>query len=210
MSSIWISLVFLLLGTGKSENNYFEGWIKYNHDLILKSTNIDSIELKKFLGTGSTLYFKERNYLHTYDGSLFIQDSYRKDENRAYFKKNKSDTSFWIDCGTPGDEIIEFSFTPRKEEILGMVCDELKIYYKEKIVCDYYNSDSLKINPDWFKNFIKDGQNQIDQKEKAICLKHKTEYAGFIVIETAISFSREKIDEKIFKLSSKEILIEQE
>jgi hypothetical protein len=36
------------------------------------------------------------------------------------------------------------------------------------------------------------------------------EYADFIIIETAVSISREKLNDEIFKLPPKEILIEQE
>jgi len=209
---MWTLLFILSLSfqDNVSATNYFEGWIKYKHDLILKNTNIDSMRLKEFVGSGSTLFFKEGNYLHKYNDGPIIQDSYRKEDNKAYFKLNKNDTTFWVDCGKQGDEILKFSFTPKKEKILGIDCDELIIYYKDKITSDYYNSDLFGINPDWFKNFILDGQNQIDQKEKAICLKHKTEYANFIIIETAVSFSKEKIDERIFKISPNEILIEQE
>jgi len=209
---MWAFLfVFLSLYQHKnSETNYFEGWIKYKNDIVLKNRNIDSLKLKEFVGDGSTLYFKEGNYLHTYEGGPMMKDLYKKEDNKAYFKLNNSDTTFWVDCKKPGDEILKISFTPKKEKILGIDCDELVIYYKDKISTDYYNDDKFGINPDWFKNFIMDGQDQIDQKEKAICLKHKTEYSGFIIIETAISYSKEKIKEEIFKISPKEILVERQ
>ncbi len=203
-------IAFLSFQNSVSDTNYFEGWIKYKHDLIVKNTDIDSMQLKEVVGSGSTLFFKEGNYLHKYNDGPIMQDSYRKEDNRAYFKMNKNDTIYWVDCRKQGDEILKFSFTPKKEKILGIDCDELIIYYKGKITTDYYNSDLFGINPDWFKNFIRDGQNQIDQKEKAICLKHKTEYANFIIMETAVSFSKEKIDERMFKITPNEILIEQE
>jgi hypothetical protein len=209
---IWtnLALIFLFPATKPEANNYFEGKVVYKHSIIIKNKKVDSVALKEFVGSGSTLYFKEGNYLHTYDGGFFVRDIYRKDDNKGYFKTGPNDTSYWIDCGKRGDQIIKFAFTPKKEKILGIDCDELVIYYNDNIVTDYYNPDSLRINPDWFKNFKLDGQDQIDQKEKSIVLKHKTEYADFIIIKTAISYTREEVDGTIFKLSPGEILIERE
>jgi hypothetical protein len=207
---MWLIIFFFLqpFSDKINQTDYFEGWIKYKHEIVLKNRNIDSVQLQEFIGEGSTLYFKEGNFMHTYRGGAMIQDLYRKDDNKAYFKINNGDTTFWVDCGKPGDEILKISFTPKKEKVLGIDCDELIIFYKNKISTDYYNSEKFGINPNWFKNFILDGQDQIDQKEKAICLKHKTEYSNFIVIQTATAYSKEKIDEKIFKISSNEILVE--
>ena len=209
---MWTLLVILSLAfqNAPSEPNYFEGWIKYKHDIVLKNRNLDSLALKEFVGEGSTLFFKEGNYLHKFEGGFFIQACYRKDDNKQFFKKDMSDTSYWVDCGKAGDAILRLSLIPNKEKIIGVDCDELSIYYEDKIIKDYYNSELFGINPDWFKNYKLDGQNQIDEKEKAVCLMRKTEYADFIVIERAVSFSKEKVDEKIFKQSPNEILVQQE
>lgn len=207
----WTISCFISFSLGNSafDNNYFEGRITYKHEIVSKNSELDSSLLIKILGRGSTLFFKEGNFLHKYDGGLFKQDLYNKKNNKIYITKVDSDTTFWSDCGMPGDTILNFSFTPKKEKILGIDCDELIIYFKNKTESDYYNSDSIRINPDWLKNFKFDGENLIDQKEKAIFLKHKTEYPNFILVETATGFYREKLDESIFEIAPNQILIEQ-
>ena len=216
MNSIIISTVLILLTSiscsteyKSSNSEYFEGNVTYKHDIFSKNTMLDSSALRSMFGFGSTLTFKEGSYLHKYDGGLINEDLYRKEDNKMYFKKFGSVTTFWVDCGTPGDKIIKFAFTPKKEKILGIECDELMIYYQNKIVSDYYNSDSLKINSEWFKRYVLDGEYIIDQKEKSISLKHKTEYANFIIIETATKIHRENVNDSSFNIASNEILVEQ-
>lgn len=204
----FLNLVFVLFGNPETKTDYFEGKVNYKHEVIIKNMNLDSSLIKKIIGEGSTLFFKDGNYMHDYNGGLFRRDLYRREDNKIYFWKYDSDTCYWIDCGKAGEEIVELLFTPNKEKILGIQCDELVIHYKDKIVSDYFNSDSLTINPDWFKNYKLDGQHIIDEKEKAICLKNKIEYPEFIFFQTAVSFSREKIDGRIFELPPGAIFIE--
>jgi hypothetical protein len=80
---IWGSLLFIFLSieTKQDVNDYFEGKIVYKNDVIIKNSKMDSTGLKQFVGRGLTLYFKEGNYLHTYDGGFLVKDVYRKDDN---------------------------------------------------------------------------------------------------------------------------------
>jgi hypothetical protein len=202
-----ISCFILVLCEFKPDKTlYFEGTVTYKYDVMSKNAQFDSVWLRSLIGHGSTLFFKEGNYMHRYLGGLTRYDLYRKEDNKVYSKLTGNDTLFWTDCSKPGDEVMKFSFTPKKENILGVLCDELIIYYKGRTITEYYNSDSLKINPVWFTNFLRDGQNLIDKKEKAIFLKQKVEYPDFKITITATAFSREPIDEIIFKLSAGEIV----
>ena len=189
-------------------NNYFEGTISYKIDRIVKNSTADPTSLSDLFGTSSILFFKQGDFLEKYKGSLVTQELYKKQDNKMYFKRNYSNTFFWNDCGKPGDRILKFELNPKKEKILGIDCDELIIYYDDRIESDYYNADLFSINPDWFKNFILNGENEIDQKEQAVCLKHKIEYPGFIIVITATSFSRQKVNDNIFQIPPGEVLIE--
>jgi hypothetical protein len=123
-------------------------------------------------------------------------------------KKRGNDTIFWYDCGLAGDKINKSLFTKKKETILGITCDELIIRYEDRTESQYYNSDSISINPSWFKRFTLDRENYIDEKEKSIYLKNKIDYSYFSFTQTATKISRGHIDNKIFEIPSNAILFE--
>lgn len=141
---------------------------------------------------------------------MFEFDLYNKADNKMYLKKRNNDTIYWSDCGIPGKKIKNFKFTAGKENILGIVCNQLIIQYEKTAQVHYYNSDSILTNPAWFTNFKLDGENVIDQKEKSIFLKSENEYDHFTMISRAVKISREKIPEKIFKIPANAILIKDE
>lgn len=201
-------LLFSLNGKGQIKK-YFEGKIIYTPELISNNEKVDTGYLKKLFGNSVTLYFKEGNYCHIFDGGMFEFDIYRKKDNKFYIKQRGNDTIFWKNCGTPGDKIEKFTFSKNKEKILGINCDELIIQYKDRSESHYYNSDSILTNPKWFKAFTLNGENLIDEKEKSIYLKNKIDYGYFQIIQTAINISREKIPAAVFDIPANSILHEQ-
>jgi len=203
-----LSFTFLLVSVVTNAQNYFEGKIVYEHKFKAKVSNINLQVLKNYLGNGSTLLFKQGNYYHKYNGGQYEFDLYIRTDNKAYLKKRNNDTIFWSDCTRPGDEILDFKFIPKKEKILGITCNQLVIKYKGRSEVHYYNSDSVLTNPEWFKDFERNGQNRIDEKEKSIFLKNESEFEKFIMISSAIKISREPIDEKIFTIPASAILVE--
>jgi hypothetical protein len=182
--------------------------ITYRFDLVPKNENIEAASLKNIFGNGYTLIFKQGNFFHTYDGGSIEFDMYKKEDNKAYVKERGNDTIFWYDCRKPGEKINKFLFTKNKETILGIACDELMIRFDDKTESQYYNSDSILINPGWFKGFMLDGESEIDEKEKSIYLKNKIDYPYFLFTQTATKISREAIDDKIFEIPSTAILFE--
>jgi hypothetical protein len=192
----------------KENNNYFEGIITYRVDIEISNFLIDSTLIRKAVGSTSQLFFKEGNYIETNDGGQFSKTIYRKQDNKEFTEKTGTDTSIWTDCSRTGDKILKLELNPKKEKVLGIDCDELIIYYNNRTESDYYNSDSFHINPNWFTNYVKDGENEIDLKEQAVCLKHKVEYPGFTFILSATSFSRRELDDNIFRLPFNQVMVE--
>ncbi|MDZ4759353.1 MAG: hypothetical protein SGJ10_14600 [Bacteroidota bacterium] len=107
-----------------------------------------------------------------------------------------------------GQKILKFEIKPHSERILGIDCDELITYYENKTVSFYFNSDTLRINPNWYKNITALDKNINTQKMKAVYLKYKIEYTDFIASVAATSISRQMIDDKIFAVPKNKILIE--
>src|SRR5690348_6056053 len=78
--------------------SYFEGTITYQFTFKADKIPNPNDALTPYLGKGSTLFFKEGNYRHEYDGGLFEYDIYNKQDNKLYLKKRNNDTLYWTDC----------------------------------------------------------------------------------------------------------------
>jgi hypothetical protein len=206
-----IGILLFLSCTSSSKlesNNFFEGRIIYKNEFIFKTNEIDTNSIIKFFGKTADLYFKEGNYVEKYDDGDMLEQLYRKQDNKIYIKRNQSDTLFWMNCGRPGKSILRFELNPTKETILGIVCDELITYYENKTVSFYFNSDTLKINPDWYSTFTLTNKNINTQKMKSIYLKYKIEYPNFIASVIATSISQQMLDSRLFTIPKNKILVE--
>jgi hypothetical protein len=210
MTRACISAILLVAITAcnSQTGKYFEGKITYRFDLVSGNEKVDS-SLKRVFGNGSVLTFKQGSYHHKYIGGLIEFDIYNREDNKAYIKTRGNDTIFWFDCGRGGDKPKKFQFAAKKEKVLGILCDELVIKYEDKTESQYYNADSIAIDPGWFARFKRDDENVIDEKEKSIYLKSKTDYGDFLFIETATKVGREAVDSKVFKIPANAILSEQ-
>jgi hypothetical protein len=204
-----LSFLFFTNAFSQSKKKYFEGEIFYEVKVETQKRGMDTAKLYDLFGKHTMLTFKEGNYRIKNDGKLISEQMYLRATNKFYFIKASNDTIHWNDCATKGDSILKMVHNPKKVKILGIVCDELIFYYADRIVSDYYNQNLFEINPTWFKNFTRDNENIVDEKEKAVCLKHKIEYNGFTYIQTAVGFNRKNINNNIFALPANSILIEE-
>lgn len=212
--TIKILIIALLLNcnlnTYSQSNKFFEGTISYRYSF--KDAKIPNPEkvLTPYIGLGSTLYFKEGNYRHEYDGGMLEYDLYNRTDNKFYFKKRNSDTLFYNDCSVRGDSILNFVYTPKADTVMNIVCDRLAIEYRDKTEIHYYNSDSISIDPEWFKNFKMDDEYLIDKKEKSIFLKSENDLEYFTVISAAEKVSVSRVDMNKFTIPSNVILVRQD
>lgn len=194
----------------KAQNpDYFEGTITYKGDFIRKTNKYDSIILKAFAGETSTIYVKEGNCLEIVDGGITTRLLYRKDMNRFYRERFNSDTVYWTRCDQPGQKILKLEKIPNVEKILGIDCDELKVYYENRTVTYYYNSNSLRTNPEWFKNSTSFNENIYSREMKSVNLKSIIEYKDFVIIQTAIKITRQVLDNSIFEILNKPLIEDQ-
>ena len=209
---IFLGLIVLLSNTVKpkehksSNTNYFEGIILYKSDFIKKTNKFDSATLALISGRPNTFYTKEGNFLTTIENGITTRLLYRKDQNKFYREKFNSDSVYWTRCDQPGQKILKFTKTSKVEKILGIECDELKVYYENKTVSYYYNSDTLKLNPEWHKKFTFYNQNFYSQEMKSYYLKSVVELKDFISIETATKISAQKISDNVFKIPNKPLV----
>ncbi|WP_294674994.1 hypothetical protein [uncultured Fluviicola sp.] len=193
---------------GRSQSSFFEGRMTFKNEFVIKSNKTNLRDLEEFFGLKTEFFFKDGNFLERYDSGYMLEQLYLKEENRTYFRKDKSDTLYWLDSGLPGQKIRKIEINPKKEKILGIECDEMITYYDNKTVSYYFNSDTLRINPDWYKNFTSTNKHLNSRKMKAIYLKYKIENADFIATVVATSISHQKVKDDLFIIPEHRFLVE--
>lgn len=214
MKSIYIftvsAVIFLFLNSCSSKKApYFEGVIEYENQFIAKNNNIDTIALRVIFGKNASLYFKEGNFFEKYNDGVMLEQLYIQKSNKNYIKKNNPDTLYWVDCHKSSESILKWKINKNTTEILGIPCDELVTYYKNKTISIYYNSDSLPINPEWYSKFNYSNKSFVTNKMKSMYLRYKIEYPDFVAIVTATSISRQKVDPRTFEIPKGKVLIEE-
>jgi hypothetical protein len=209
-SSLWFHLLFILLPVLASGQNYFQGEIHYSREIKAKSKKVNLPMAYQTIGKGTTLLFKDGNFRHNYDGGIFEFELYNRFENKLYLKRRENDTIYWHDCSKGGSSIKNLETLVQRKKVLGILCDEIRIQYPDHIKVEYYNSDSVKINPQWFADFKRDDQYKIDAIQNSIFLRSETDFPLITIILEAIKIERKKIDMNLFKIPKDAILKENE
>ena len=206
---IFAFTLFITIGCVGQSQKFFEGEIIYKFDFKSDRVKDPSKLLTPIIGVGSTLYFKEGNYRHDYEGGIMEFDIYNREDNKMYEKKRNNDTIYWSDCGIVSNNILDTLFKSKTDTVMGIICDQFAVRYKKGSEVHYYNSDSIRINSEWFKDFKLNDEYLIDLKEKSIYLKSKNFFDFFELIETATKISRQTIDIEKFKIPKNSILVQE-
>ena len=210
-------LITFLITTGvacthhpkKTAGKYFEGKVTYKSTVSYMKEDSDKVYSGELYN--STFYFKEGNWKQVYDNGPIYEEIFITKENKSYVKKASRDTLFYIDERTPGDSIEKYEIHEGVAKIMGISCNELKIWYKDKTASYYYNPDYLKLNKAWFKDFINFNKNFTTEKMGTLFLRYKVELNNKrTIFITATGISEEEIDDKEFKLPGHKVLAKYE
>lgn len=193
-----------------SGQSYFEGKIHYAYEINIKSKKLDLKRLQETLGKGSTLLFKDGNFRHNYEGGTFEFEIYNKRDNRLYMKKRDNDTIYWYDCSLGGKKIRDLTVSKQKKKVLDIMCDQLTIGYPEYNKVEYYNNDSIRIDPQWFAAFKRDEQYKVDAIERSIFLRSEVNYPAARIVSEATKIQHEAVSMDVFEIPSNAILLKKE
>lgn len=208
---LFFCLIFIVAAHSGFTQGYFEGRIWYMNEVSTKSSRIDMKKLQNLVGRGSILTFKSGNFRHDYDGGEIEFDLYRQAENRFYVKERGNDTIFWYDCSRGGKQIKDIKRVPATEtKVLNIICEQLNVIYPNYSKVEYYNSDSISVNPEWFAEFKRDDQYKIDAIEKSIFLRSHLDYPAFSIVSTATAIEREPVGNDSFQIPESAILVQKD
>jgi hypothetical protein len=200
-------LLFLICCNNKTSTpKYFEGKVVYQNSARSKDSNIKSEDIIRLSGNFSSFYFKNGNYKQLYDAQGLKEELYIQKSNTLYLSSNNTDTFSKHEASIPGDTIEQYILNKNKETILGISCDELIVRDKKKTMTYYFNSDSLKINPEWFSKYTELNKNFTTKKMGALFLKCKIELPELIFEITATKIVHERLDDAIFELPQNAII----
>ncbi len=213
MNRLRLSTFLLFFGSIACSNEhkppnpkYFEGTVTYKGDFIRKTDKYDSATLALLTVQTTTLYTKEGNYLVIVESGITTRLLYRNKENKVYRQRFNSDSVYWSRCDQPGQKILKIEKKSNVESILGIECDEFKVFYENRTVTCYYNPDTLKSNPDWYKNSTSYNENIYSSEMKSLNLKSVIEYKDFVIIQTAININGQKLDDTLFEIPKKPLV----
>jgi len=193
----------------ESDEEYFEGVIEYSIDYKLINTSISKEKLKRFLGTKIIRSFRKGNWRDEYynDKGALVRISILNQTNKKYYYEMLgNDTVYYSDINITNynTTIEQLSDTT----ISNHECWTIKSLsvrdcsQSDTVESVFYISKQLKVDSDWFANYIDGGYNEIYKIAPGISIASEHTNADFIQIRKLVSKRNEKIDDSEFKVES--------
>ena len=88
------------------------------------------------------------------------------------------------------------------------MCDQLKVEYDNHTTFEYYNADSIRIDPGWFADFKRGDQYKIDDIQRSIFLRSERHYPAAVIISEAVKVQPELLDAALFEVPREAILLQ--
>ena len=186
----------------------FEGIIEYEQSYSNNKTNLSIKELHEMFGTHVTSYLKNGYYKEITDSEYMSYQLYRYKDNMIYYKDNfNSDTLFYKATNLKHDIPLNHKLEKNADTILGYACDKL-IITDDYGTREYFFSDKLTLNPDYYKNYSYINKDKIVALMKAYYLRLRMTYSSFTVDIIAKNIKHKKLSRRIFELPKKRINVE--
>lgn len=188
---VLLSLCLTSFFSFMSKPKYFEGLIIYKVSYVSENPTVTVERLIKDFGDTTIFYFKEGNYVQTFNGSL-MKMNYRNSSNNLFCVETfASDSVECIDCSISDEMITSKKIVKKQALVAGFTCNKLMVTSndlkgKPKRQGEYYYNSSLRINPKWFENDKLGSHNVVYGLMRSMPLKIVTTLYGVTVTMTAI------------------------
>lgn len=177
---------------------FFEGDIIYDFEMIDKTGETSSEQLKMVMGDYQTFTIKGNKYRNSFDGLLEMTQIYDgKDTIFQYM--NGVPNLQWIDAAAYDDHIIESNIVENADTIAGYNCHLLTVTTSEE-KHQYYYSPHIAINPDDYRNHKYGFWDFFVSKTNSLPLKVVTESDSEIITIEAVEVNEMKIGDYKFEL----------
>ncbi len=203
------TLIFTLT-TSISFGQTFEGWITYKLEALNPNSEIISDSLfneiiKEQFGVRGYMiqkyYYKNEKYISEVEvGQQTGYQGYNSKDKLIYAWQVNSDTTITLDSRKSMDEFVEILENDNRDTILRIPCKSVLVKSKLGQMILWYNDDYLKMDVTKFKGHKYGHWEQILGRIK--CLPLKMEQKGFMshVVQTALEYKEEKVDDNKFNI----------
>ena len=204
-------LIILTNANALAQEEYFEGIIEYSLEYDINNPEFSEERIKEYLGSKVITKFSKGSFRDEYynnQGVLVRTSVLNLAKKQYYLKHNGIDTIYYT-------SINETDYVTTIQQLPDTNIDEndcwviksisvLKNQDKasEPIISKYYESKELKIDPNWFVDYIDGGYDRITKLAPGITLKTETFFPNFNIIESFVSKSEQKIDPAEFEFDS--------
>jgi len=207
-AALYIAL--LIAYTAKcQENKEFEGVISYQHKIIFSSPDVDSSDIINYLGTTSTLFYRNGNYKWVINSPASSKNEYFDTKTQTvYYLFEGSDTLFMSVKKGYDDSLAVFNINDTDEKICGLQCKKAetilfsKYYDGSKTKRTVYYSPTVPVSATRFSLYRTYATNKVIKKIRSWPLKIVLETDGvpFTFILEAISIVPLKLSDEDVKL----------
>lgn len=201
-----LKTILLILISGISYTQDFEGIIKYEYNYQPKTNEFSAEFLKKELG-GNVISYVKNGFLKQISESEFMSlELYRYKDSKVYFMNGtETDTLRFMDIKKKENISYKHEIVKNADTILNIVCDKL-IYIDKYGKKEYYYSSKLSLNPKYYTNFNYSNQNEILKLTKAVSLKVVSNYNMFVVEKIAVDIKKVRLEDDTFNLPKHSVL----
>ncbi len=146
-------------------------------------------------------FYKEGNYCSEIDAGLQSGlQAFNPEDGLLYSWAKDSEEAVTVDTKKCLDAFVEIVETTELDTILAIPCKSLLIKSKLGTMTLWYNSDYLKVDPNYYEGHLYGHWEQI--LKKTGCLPLKVEQSGFMskMTQIAIEYKEEKVKETKFAI----------
>lgn len=211
-------ILILAFTVSISYGQTFEGWITYKMEALNPNPKMipDSSwqkGIKKQFGEPGYIiqkyYYKKDKYISEMAaGKETGFQAYNPKDKLLYSWQPDSDTAITVDSRKYMDELVEIIGNEAVDTILGIPCKSIAVKSKMGQTTLWYNSAYFKMDASMYKGHKYGHWEQILKKIK--CLPLRMEQKGFMthIVQTAIDFKEEPIDDNKFSIPKFNSIIE--
>jgi hypothetical protein len=199
-------LLQLVVNSFSQDIPEFEGRIHYRNSFILKKDDVDTNQVRQFIGTTNVYSYKQGNYLWTFENSVVELELYLHEKDQLLNKyRNKK---FYIsgDVVTEVDSLITYEIKENADTICGYVCKSIKVVTqrvgtKNLVTRTLYYNPEIAVDPEHFKSYKSYAHWKVYQITRSVPLKivMDDDRSPFIIVMEAEKVEKVKVSDKEFR-----------
>ena len=203
-------LIFAVLLLSCGQKN-FQGYVKYEVKTANPmSTMISDSVYQARIGDikiTHTFFIKENKYKNRISGTYNGNNLYVPDSNRYYVYDDSLKFAMYSDCSVYIDKYESIENDAEMDTILGYPCKKITMKSGMGTV-EYFYSENLKINPEYFKDHVFNNWNIYTEKTSSVPLKIVYNVMSLKMTLTAIEIEKKELKDDFFRLPKFEQVVE--